>query len=194
MGTADLQKSKSLLLPVTQVSDLLRTRPVQLQVKEHGRELILTMIRVSVEKCADSLGIKISDSQVVTLCNDLIDVYTHDSVEDIQQCLKKGRQGLYGFGHNKRDSLTMPLIREWMAQHLEEKAAERERIISDRKYNEAMPVTDEKAREYLAKIKATIKQKIKEQSKVKVFENSESAWKEIIDNDPIVRKFFEERV
>lgn len=165
-----------------------------MQVAAHGTDIVIVSIRVALEKCAAGLGINLSPHQMSMLCSDLIDVYSYDSIEDIQQCLKKARQGKYGFGHHKRDMITMSLIREWMAEHLDEKAIEREKIIQGRKYKESEPVTDEKALEYLAKIKLKISESIEKQSKVRPFDNSESAWNEVIQSDPLLRKFFEDRV
>jgi hypothetical protein len=99
---------------------------MSVQVKEHGQVNVLTNIRVSVEKCAMGLGISMSTTQVETLCLDILEVYKWDSVEDVQQCLKKARQGKYGFGHHSRSALTMILVGDWMAVHLEEKAMLRE--------------------------------------------------------------------
>ena len=103
-------------------------------VKEFGEKEVLTTISISVVKCASGLGITLTHSQLETLCYDLLDVYKYDAVEDIQQCLKKARQGRYSFGHHSRSILNMPLIKDWMVQHLEEKAQARENI--NRKYKE----------------------------------------------------------
>ena len=126
----DLQKSKSNTLCLEKTSkpvDLIKCKNISLQVKEHGELAVLTEVRLYVEKCAMALNIQMSQIQVVTLCEDLIDTYSHDSIEDLRECLKSGRTGAYGFGHNSRNSLNMILIREWMAAHLEKKAIEREK-------------------------------------------------------------------
>lgn len=63
-----------------------------------------------------------SNNQVLTLCNDIMDSYPTESIEDVRECLKNGRRGVYGFGMNSRSSLNMILFREWMTNHLEIKA------------------------------------------------------------------------
>lgn len=99
-----------------------------MQIKEHGKQNVLTEISISIRTCALALNITLSEIQLVTLCNDVIDVYHHDSIEDVRECLKMGRRGVYGFGHNSRNSLNMILISEWMQKHLEKKAIEREKL------------------------------------------------------------------
>lgn len=194
----DLQTSRATTLPLVQISkpaDIFKARPILLQRKESGDETVLIEIRISVERCAMGLGINLSQDQIMVICNDIMEVYSYDSIEDIQQCLKKGRQGKYGFGHNKRDSLTMHLIREWMQKHLEEKAQIRENIIEHRKVEtNSKPITDEKALEYIARIKEAIsKGNRPKESDIKPFENTESAWQKLIDSDPLIRAFYESK-
>lgn len=167
----DLQKSKSnisyqggiseiSLRPSNDMVELLKAKPISLQVQEHGEERILMEIRISVEKCATGLNLSVDDEQVAILCEDIMEVYSHDSIEDVQICLKKARQGRYGFGFNKRGVITMELVREWMARHLEEKAQERERIIHNRKQQEEDQTeyaSSEEAQEAINKIKEIIK-------------------------------------
>lgn len=115
------------LIEVSNTGDLLKCKPIMEQIAAHGEGPVKAKVRMAVEKCAIGLNIELSDAQVVVLCEDLIDTYSHDSIEDILECLKKGRRGVYGFGHNRRDTLNMVLIREWMQAHLAEKWEQRER-------------------------------------------------------------------
>lgn len=69
-----------------------------------------------------SLNIKMNSLQLETLCEDIMDSYPYDSLEDVREVLKNARQGVYGFGHESRGAITMILIRDWMSQHLEKKA------------------------------------------------------------------------
>jgi hypothetical protein len=127
-GKATLQKSKKDTLSLERISkpsDLLKCKTIASQIIKVGVEHVLIEIRLSVQKCAMALNISMSDNQVVTLCEDLMDTYTYDSIEDVRECLKDGRQGKYGFGHNSRNSLNMVLITEWMSFHLEKKEIER---------------------------------------------------------------------
>lgn len=101
------------------------------------KEEVLKLISVALMKCSSSLGIKMSEEAILTLSEDLLDVYLYESIEDVIYCLKKGRQGVYGFGHNSRSSLNMIVIREWMTNVLDEKAQARERVIESRKEKES---------------------------------------------------------
>lgn len=103
------------------------------QIREHGANLVKAEIVFSIQKCINALGIEMDNSDLSTLAEDILDVYKYDSVEDVIQCLKKGRQGTYGLGYNNRRSLNMLIIREWMSKHLEEKATAREKALSEHK-------------------------------------------------------------
>ena len=58
------------------------------------------------------------------MTEDLVDKYKYDSIEDIQQALKKGRRGDYGRIYGK---INMIVISEWMEKHLELKIDAMER-------------------------------------------------------------------
>lgn len=192
MGNKDLAAIKSntlSLVPISKPTDLLKAKPVLIQRKESGDELVLTEIRLALEKCAMGLGIRLEDSQAAIICSDLMDVYSHDSIEDIQQCFKKGRQGKYPFGHHKRDQLTMPLIREWMMYHLEDKASEREKVISERKNQKPEPMPEE-VEKYLSDWKESIKVP---EGKVKKFEDSEEDWESVAKEDHLVRGYLNKK-
>ena len=118
------------LVPISEAKDLLKAKPIAMQLKQVNELTILTEIRISLEKCAMGLGIGLTDFQAETICQDILELYRTDSVEDVQQCLKKGRQGIYGFAHYSRSSLSMPLISYWMSLHLEEKAQAREKELA----------------------------------------------------------------
>ena len=132
------------LATISKASDLLQCINIQNQIKTNGREQVLIEIRLSIEKCIDSLGMKMSDSQVVTLCNDIVDTYYSDSIEDVREAIKKGRRGVYGMGFNSRSTLTMLTVREWMEGHLLEKAIEREKKHQEKKKK----IPDEKVIDY----------------------------------------------
>lgn len=135
--TQDLQKIKSDTLqtvPIFKPADLIGTIPIAVHLrKANTKVLILNEIRISLEKCAMGLGIKMSDYQFEILSTDILEVYQYDSLEDVQQCLKKARQGEYSFEHFKRDVISMPLFRHWMSCHLDDKAAIREKILKEEK-------------------------------------------------------------
>lgn len=167
----ELQKSNnqsglilsSQLIPITKTADLLKAKPMSVQVREFGLDSVKKEIVFSINKCADSLNIILTNDQIYTLADDIIEVYIHDSIEDVIQCLKKGRQGSYGFGHNNRQTLNMIVIREWMTKHLEEKAIARESELSKSK-DEKVNHEWKNRMEYEESVKAgsIIQDKIKE--------------------------------
>jgi hypothetical protein len=161
-----LQKTCGNISLIERTSDLsiFKAKPIKLQLSEHGELSVLTEVRLFVEKCAIGLNMKIDDQQMQILCDDIIDVYCYDSLEDLRECFKAARQGKYGFGFNRRTSITMELVKEWMAQYLSDKSSLREKLIHNRKSTtEDAPVISKKAVEYLSKIKDAITVKIKEQ-------------------------------
>jgi len=81
-------------------------------------------------KCAIGLGIELSNYESQILIDDIVDKYKFDSIEDVQVCLKNGRQGKYGTTYNK---LNMVVISDWMFKHLEDKAAAREKAYQEYK-------------------------------------------------------------
>jgi hypothetical protein len=109
---------------------LFRATPINEQILKHGRNEINLEVAKYVNKCIKGLDIEISNYTLQILIEDIIDKYKFDSIEDIQVCLKNGRQGRYGTTYNK---LNMVIISDWMSKHLEEKAIYREKIINDRK-------------------------------------------------------------
>ena len=106
-----------------------------MQVNDHGNDNVKNYIKASLIKLSNAIGdnLDANADRLDMLATDLIEVYHYDSIEDITECLKKGRRGDYGFGHHKRGFITMLLLREWMARHLEEKAIIREKEIERNK-------------------------------------------------------------
>lgn len=106
------------LIQITKTSDLLKAKPIVEQISRFGRNDVNNEIAKSLMKCAISVGIELSNHKSQLLVEDLVDKYKYDSIEDIQQALKKGRRGNYGSTYGK---LNMIVFTEWMARHLEEK-------------------------------------------------------------------------
>ena len=147
MENKDLQRISKNTLSLVRISDskdLLKAKPIVMQLREVSEVEVLTEIRVSVEKLAGGLNVAMTDSQVELLTRDILEVYKTDSVEDIQQCLKKGRQGKYSFGHHSRSAITMHLISDWMKLHLYEKSEARENKLRRHKeeFKEPLPKVD----------------------------------------------------
>ena len=114
------------LKTVVTTSDLIKCDPIQKQLRVHGRKPVMELVLKSVLNCAKGLGILIDPEQATMLSSDIIEVYSHDSIEDCLAVLKNARQGKYSFGHETRKTITMQHFAEWMAQHLENKARARE--------------------------------------------------------------------
>ena len=115
--------------------DILKAKPIFLQVNEHSEKHVKQIIATWLLKLSSSIGDTLHNDadRLTTLVEDLMDVYSYDSLEDVRECFKKGRRGEYGFGHHKRGFITMLLLREWMSRHLEEKAVIREKEIARKK-------------------------------------------------------------
>ena len=120
------------MIQITKTTDLLAAKPINEQILQFGRNDVSVELTKYVNKCLSSLGIKKDNHDIQVLIEDIIDVYRWDSIEDIMICLKNGRQGKYGTTYNK---LNMPVIREWMSRHLEDKAAARESQWNEAKHN-----------------------------------------------------------
>ncbi len=108
-----------------------------LQCNEFGSDGVSQIVKAWLLKLSESIGDNLIDNKnrLETLSEDLIETYYYDSLEDIRECLKKGRRGEYGFGHHKRGYVTMLLLREWMGKHLDQKAQIREKEIEKQKVN-----------------------------------------------------------
>ena len=119
------------MIPITTTTDLLKAQTIKSQLAVHGSEVVLFEIKKWLSKCAMMLDIEINGLKLEVLANDIIDRYPSDSLEDVQEALKKGRQGLYS---DIRDAKTygkmnMEVITKWISLHLEEKVTERERYL-----------------------------------------------------------------
>lgn len=83
-----------------------------------------------ISKAAMQTGTELTPDRLELMAEDLIDCYKYDSLEDIAEALKKGRQGRYGKMYGKLNGV---ILSEWMNKHLEEKANVREKALSQRK-------------------------------------------------------------
>lgn len=107
-----------------ETSERLINPPLVVLLKEKGESPVIGLIIASIKKCAEALQIGLTDTQIETLAEDLIDVYKYDALEDIIEAFKRGRQGAFGATYKQ---LNMIVVREWMAVILEEKAELREK-------------------------------------------------------------------
>ena len=142
------------MIPIITTTDLLKAKPITEQLLTFGRNEVNKEISKAVTKCLKGLNIEIDNTSLQIFIEDLVDVYKWDSIEDIQICLKNGRQGKYGKTYNK---LNMIVFGEWMPQHLEQKAIERESQYKSHKHE------FETKEDYLKAVKEGIKcQKIED--------------------------------
>lgn len=124
------------MIQVSKTEDLLNAIPIVMQLKNHDRKEIVFKVFEAMRKTCLALGLNPLDEQLELMANDTIDLYTHDSIEDIIECMKKGRSGVYGYGHNNRNNFNMLVVKDWMALHLEKKYEAREKELSKTKSEE----------------------------------------------------------
>lgn len=101
-------------------------KTISTQVVHHGSEKVQGVVFAYLNKAALSLGIDLPVEAAKVITEDILTRYPYESIEDVMECLRKGRSGVYNFGHNHRNKINMQLIGEWMDQHLTEKAKARE--------------------------------------------------------------------
>lgn len=84
-----------------------------------GAKQVAIALDVQLTKLVANLNLKwtLSDSQIKTLVEDLLDKYPNESIEDFILCFKKARQGEYG----ELIRLDSPIVFSWMANYLDEK-------------------------------------------------------------------------
>ena len=121
------------LIPVTNNIDLLKCKRIEQQLKAHSLNTVLLEVGKYLDKCLMGLNISMENENKVLLCQDIIQKYKGDSLEDIRECFLNGRQGTYGFGHESRHTVTMQVFTLWMNQHLGKKIDARERQIELRR-------------------------------------------------------------
>lgn len=117
------------LIPVTSNIDLLKCKRISQQIKTHSRRQVIDEVCKYLDKCLMGLNIVMTKENQVLLCQDIIQKYSGDSIEDIRECFMHGRQGTYSFEHESRHALTMQVFTLWMNQHLNKKIDARERQI-----------------------------------------------------------------
>jgi len=141
------------MIQIIKITDLLECIPVFIQKKYHSEKLINDKVINIIIKCVAQLDLNYSPDFIQILAEDITDKYSHESLEDIAECLKKGRQGNYGTSYNK---LNMMVISDWMTKHLEEKAHAREKMIKQKFQisKEPLAVVDYEA--YKTRIKSKI--------------------------------------
>jgi hypothetical protein len=141
------------LIPITKTTDLLKAEPINSQILKYGRNEVYVEITKYLNKCIRTFDIVLDNNTIQVLVEDIVSKYKFDSIEDIRECLKKGRQGNYGKNYGK---LNMVVISEWMTKHLEQKAIAREHQYND-KYKHNWKSKDE----YILSVKEGLKEQDK---------------------------------
>ena len=118
----------------------------------------MMLVMTAISKCIISLGIEMQKETMLVLAEDIIAKFPNESLEDVFECLRRGRRGDFGFGHNTRKHLNMLVISEWMEKLLELKSLEMEKLHQKTKHKEIEmpPLSKEKAQEWIDKIKAKL--------------------------------------
>jgi hypothetical protein len=99
-------------------------------------------IDILIQRYVEGVGIKMDSNQINILVEDIHDTYKYECLEDIAIVLRNARRGKYQ-DRSQQFRLNMIMFNAWMAQHLEEKAIERERQLENAKDMESsQPVVD----------------------------------------------------
>lgn len=124
-------------------------------------EDVLRIITAAIDKCVLAKGFDVSPEQVVLIASDLIDKYKCDSVEDVLEAIKQGRQSKLAWPEfASRNKFNIDVISHWMSQLLNKKAAARENLLRKYKINDKNPLDGVDYSKYKEKTK-----KIQEEQK-----------------------------
>lgn len=119
MENKDLSLTKRSSLPINEIktySDLLVCRSI---VQRKAPKECKAYIHLELMKLAMRLDMELSSDRAKLLTEDIYGLYQHESLEDIKLCFERGSRGEFGKHYNK---LSMPIIGEWMKEHLTDKA------------------------------------------------------------------------
>lgn len=146
------------LIQIGKTSDLLKCESIATKLKIHSEQEVMVLVMTAISKCIISLGIEMEKETMLVLAEDIIAKFPNESLEDVFECLRRGRRGDFGFGHNNRKHLNMLVISEWMQKLLELKSMEMEKMHQKAKHKEieTPPLTKEKAQQWIDKIKAKL--------------------------------------
>ncbi len=97
-----------------------------MQIREGDERSVQAQVIGALSKCSEAMQISLSDNAMKIITEDLIDMYKYESIQDIIDCLKAGRRGVYGI--NSYGKLNLELITKWMAVYLDAKYLEREKV------------------------------------------------------------------
>ena len=119
------------MIPIGKTTDLLLAKPIVHQLQVNSKEVNDKVMKM-ITKAGMQVGTDLTPMAIKLMAEDLIDAFKYDSLEDIAEALKKGRQGRYGKVYGKINGI---VLAEWMGKHLEEKAIARERVHKEKSSN-----------------------------------------------------------
>lgn len=95
---------------------------------KNGKANLVTSLTFIIQRGVESfnVGSNITEDQAFTMALDLIEIYKHDTLEDIVMMFKMARQGKFGGKIFRIDSHV--ILSEWFPAYLELKAEELEKV------------------------------------------------------------------
>lgn len=125
------------------IREALGCPPLQQRIKDHGRLAIIGQIAAMILQTAKfiNLNLNMDEDQAAETAALLLKKYPIESLEDVHLCLDMAKMGDFG----KIYRLDGTIIFEWMAQYLDRKYQEKEKILAEKYKDKApLPVNDPK--------------------------------------------------
>lgn len=137
--------------------------------KQYGQKPVEISIAGLIVQYMKMFNVKLamSDTQIKFFAEAFMDEYGHETIDDVEYCLKQASMGKYGEIYSAIDP---PTVFGWLNKHLDAKYQERERIEQKKKKEhlkreEAINYADKEVREYWSK---KIREELKEKKEEKV--------------------------
>lgn len=130
------------MIQSTKAFDLLKAKPIAEQIRLAGEQPVKNVVQKAILKASDAMDISIPPARILLLTEELIDLYTTDSIEDIIAALRNGRRGQYQA--KPYGKINLELITSWMSEHLDQKAREREKVLHNEKVERAKADKEER--------------------------------------------------
>ena len=107
--------------------NVLKCHSIQKRIEKAGQlENVQAFLSALLIKTSALMGIDTQSGIIQIFVSEIIECYKHESIEDIQQAMIRGRRGEFEKTHAKRGSLSMELIDGWIKAVLSEKSRIRE--------------------------------------------------------------------
>lgn len=130
------------LIEISHNKDLLSARPISMVLKMTEERVVYVHVSMCIDKACDVMGIQCDPARQYLLAIELVETYPNESIEDIQEMLKKGRRGQLDSGFEKRGIINFSLLSSWMDQHLTDKYKEKERQAEEEKNQGKEPLEE----------------------------------------------------